>query len=122
MQGSGAKGKSKGDAQITVNQDILRAVGLVRSLDKPLKILGAGELSASLFVVADAFTGSARTKIEAAGGTVTRLREPVERKKKRHKASAPAAEEPETDVVENEAPEVDEAEAAEPEEAEAAEE
>ena len=39
---TGAKGKSK--AQITVNQDILRAVGLVRSLDKPLKILGAGEL------------------------------------------------------------------------------
>jgi hypothetical protein len=36
-------------------------------------------------------------KIEAAGGTVTRLREPVERKKKRHKASAPAVEEPETE-------------------------
>ena len=77
MQGSGAKGKSKGDAQITVNQDILRAVGLVRSLDKPLKILGAGELSASLFVVADAFTGSARTKIEAAGGTVSVLEVPT---------------------------------------------
>src|ERR1051325_4891932 len=44
------KGTSKGSAQITVNQDILRAVGLVRSLDKPLKILGAGELSAPLFV------------------------------------------------------------------------
>ncbi len=65
---TGAKGKSK--AQITVNQDILRAVGLVRSLDKPLKILGAGELGSPLFVVADAFTGSARSKIEAAGGTV----------------------------------------------------
>ena len=42
---------------VTVNQDILRAVGLVRTLNKPLKILGAGELSAPLFVVADAFTG-----------------------------------------------------------------
>ena len=31
--------------QITVNQDILRAVGLVRTLNKPLKILGAGELT-----------------------------------------------------------------------------
>jgi len=76
-QGSDAKGKSKGSAQITVNQDILRAVGLVRSLDKPLKILGAGELSAPLFVVADAFTGSARSKIEAAGGTVSVLEVPT---------------------------------------------
>jgi large subunit ribosomal protein L15 len=70
-----SKGKSK--AQITVNQDILRAVGLVRSLDKPLKILGAGELDAPLFVVADAFTGSARSKIEAAGGTVQVLEVPT---------------------------------------------
>ena len=76
-QGADAKGKSKGSAQITVNQDILRAVGLVRSLDKPLKILGAGELSAPLFVVADAFTGSARTKIEAAGGSVSVLEVPT---------------------------------------------
>jgi large subunit ribosomal protein L15 len=71
------KGKSKGDPQITVNQDILRAVGLVRSLDKPLKILGAGEISAPLFVVADAFAGSARSKIEAAGGTVQVLEVPT---------------------------------------------
>jgi large subunit ribosomal protein L15 len=63
-----SKGKSK--AQITVNQDILRAVGLVRSLDKPLKILGAGDLTAPLFIVADGFTASARAKIEAAGGKI----------------------------------------------------
>ena len=75
-QSAEVKGKSKGSAQITVNQDILRAVGLVRSLDKPLKILGSGELSAPLFIVADAFTGSARTKIEAAGGTVSVLEVP----------------------------------------------
>jgi large subunit ribosomal protein L15 len=72
-----SKGKSKAGAQITVNQDVLRAVGLVRSLDKPLKILGAGELGAPLFVVADAFTGSARSKIEAAGGTVQVLEIPT---------------------------------------------
>ena len=76
-QSADVKGKSKGSAQITVNQDILRAVGLVRSLDKPLKILGAGELSAPLFVVADAFTASARTKIEGAGGTVSVLEVPT---------------------------------------------
>lgn len=70
------KGKSAG-AQITVNQDLLRAVGLVRTLNKPLKILGNGELSTALFVVADAFTASARAKIEAAGGSVNVLEFPT---------------------------------------------
>jgi large subunit ribosomal protein L15 len=68
-----AKGKA---APITVNQDVLRAVGLVRTLNKPLKVLGGGDLSTPLFVVADAFTASARTKIEAAGGSVTVLEIP----------------------------------------------
>ena len=68
--------KSSKSAPITVNQDILRAVGLVRTLNKPLKILGAGELTAPLFVVADAFTASARAKIEAAGGSVNVLEVP----------------------------------------------
>jgi large subunit ribosomal protein L15 len=72
-----AKGQAKAGGQITVNQDILRAVGLVRSLNKPLKILGSGELDAPLFVVADAFTASARSKIEAAGGTVSVLEVPT---------------------------------------------
>jgi large subunit ribosomal protein L15 len=74
---AGAKGKAKSQPQITVNQDILRAVGLVRTLNKPLKILGNGELDAALFVVADAFTASARSKIEAAGGTVNVLEVPT---------------------------------------------
>jgi large subunit ribosomal protein L15 len=71
------KGKAKADAQITINQDLLRAAGLVKSLNKPMKVLGNGELSAALFVVADAFTASARTKIEAAGGTVSVLEVPT---------------------------------------------
>jgi large subunit ribosomal protein L15 len=77
--GKGAAKPSKGSAgsnQITINADILRAVGLVRTPTKPLKILGAGELSAALFVVADAFTASARAKIEAAGGIVNVLEVP----------------------------------------------
>ncbi len=69
--------KSAKSAPITINQDILRAVGLVRTLNKPLKILGSGELSTALFVVADAFTVSARTKIEAAGGVVNVLEVPT---------------------------------------------
>jgi large subunit ribosomal protein L15 len=69
--------KATKSAPVTINQDILRAVGLVRTLNKPLKILGAGELSAPLFVVADAFTASARAKIEAAGGSVNVLEIPA---------------------------------------------
>jgi large subunit ribosomal protein L15 len=71
----GAK-KAKAAAPITVNQEILRAAGLVRTLNKPLKVLGNGELSTALFVVADAVSGSARTKIEAAGGSVSILEVP----------------------------------------------
>jgi large subunit ribosomal protein L15 len=74
----GAKAKSSSPAPITVNQDILRAAGLVRTLQKPLKILGGGELSTALFVVADRFTKSAIVKIEAAGGTVSMLEVPKE--------------------------------------------
>ena len=57
-------------APIAVTQELLRLAGLVRSLDKPLKILGGGDVARPLFVVADAVPKSAREKIEAAGGTV----------------------------------------------------
>jgi large subunit ribosomal protein L15 len=63
-------------APITVNQEILHAVGLVTSLDKPLKILGHGDVSVPLFIVADAFSKSAVAKIEAAGGTAQALEIP----------------------------------------------
>ena len=69
--------KAKSPAPVTVNQEILRAVGLVRTIKKPLKILGNGELSTPLFVVADAFTKSAVTKIEGAGGSVSVLEVPT---------------------------------------------
>jgi large subunit ribosomal protein L15 len=74
----GAKPKGKA-APITINQEILRATGLVRTLDKPMKILGAGELSTALFVVADAFSRTAVAKIEAAGGSVNVLEIPTGR-------------------------------------------
>ncbi|HEY9624839.1 MAG TPA: 50S ribosomal protein L15 [Crinalium sp.] len=47
----------------------LMEVGIVTSDDGPLKVLGDGELSVPLQVEAAAFTGSARTKIEGAGGS-----------------------------------------------------
>lgn len=74
----GTKAAREGAAPITVNQEILRAAGLVRRLDRPMKVLGGGadELATALFVVADAFSASARAKIEAAGGTVSVLEVP----------------------------------------------
>ena len=75
-EGEGAPKSKKGE-QLTINADILRAVGLVRDVRKPLKVLGGGELSAALFVVADAFTKSATQKIEAAGGAVSVLEVPA---------------------------------------------
>jgi large subunit ribosomal protein L15 len=60
-----------------VNQELLRMAGLVRTLDKPLKILGGGDVSCPMFVVADAFTKSAREKIAAAGGTVQVIEVPT---------------------------------------------
>ena len=63
---------------LTINADVLRAVGLVRDVRKPLKVLGGGELSTALFVVADAFTKSATEKIQAAGGSVNVLEVPTE--------------------------------------------
>jgi len=52
-----------------VNKAVLKGRGLLSKLDTPLKILGDGELTKSLTVSAEKFSGSARTKIEAAGGT-----------------------------------------------------
>ena len=72
-----SKAKTVKAAPITVNQEILRAIGLVRTLDKPLKILGHGDISKAVFVVADAFSASARAKIEAAGGSVSVLEIPT---------------------------------------------
>jgi large subunit ribosomal protein L15 len=97
----GTKRAKGGAAPITVNQELLRAAGLVRTLDKPMKVLGSGELSAALFVVADAFSASARSKIEAAGGSVNVLEVPGAKKKalKGDATEANASEPPAADAA-----------------------
>jgi large subunit ribosomal protein L15 len=90
------------DAGAEVTPESLKAAGLIAKLSVDVKILGEGELTKKLSVTAHSFSKAAAEKIEAAGGTVTRLREPVERKKKKHKASAPAVEEPEVEETEAE--------------------
>jgi large subunit ribosomal protein L15 len=64
-------------APVTVTPDILAAAGLVRTLDKPLKVLGHGDVTRPLFIVADAFSKSATAKIEAAGGSAHVLEFPT---------------------------------------------
>ena len=86
------------DAGAEVTPEALKASGLIRKLSVDVKVLGNGELRKTLSVTAHSFSRSAVEKIEAAGGSVTRLREPVERKKKKHKAAAPVAEEPEAET------------------------
>jgi large subunit ribosomal protein L15 len=54
----------------TVTIEKLREAGLVKKRGK-VKVLGQGELGKSMTVEANAFSQSAREKIEAAGGTCT---------------------------------------------------
>src|SRR3954469_24555675 len=71
------KAKGKDQPVTTVNAEVLANAGLIRGDDKPLKVLGQGEVSQKLFVAADAFSASARRKIEEAGGFVQMLAEPT---------------------------------------------
>src|SRR5690606_8733851 len=55
-----------------IGVDELVAAGAVRP-DRPVKVLGSGEISVAVQVSAHAFSASAKEKITAAGGTVTEL-------------------------------------------------
>ena len=48
----------------------MKDIGLVNTLNKPVKILGNGEISVACTVLAQACSASARAKLEAAGGKV----------------------------------------------------
>jgi large subunit ribosomal protein L15 len=87
------------DAGTEVTPELLKQVGVIRSTRKDVKILGSGELTTKLTVVAHAVSASARAKIEAAGGSVSLLREPKVTKTKakaKAKAKAKRAGDPET--------------------------
>ncbi len=57
------------DAGSEVTPETLKAAGLANGKCDGVKILGVGELDRKLSVTAHAFSASARSKIEAAGGT-----------------------------------------------------
>jgi large subunit ribosomal protein L15 len=79
-----------------VTLEALVEKGVIKNTKIDVKVLGSGELTKKLTVTAHRFSGTAREKIEAAGGKVVALREPVEKKQRRRKA-APAAAAPEPD-------------------------
>ena len=56
-----------------VTMESLMEAGIVTANDGPLKILGNGDISIPLNITAAAWSKSAQTKIEAAGGTISKL-------------------------------------------------
>ena len=78
-----AKLEERFDAGTEITPELLAERGLVRSTRIDVKLLGQGELTKKLSITVHAASASAREKVEAAGGTLTLLREPKERKPKR---------------------------------------
>jgi large subunit ribosomal protein L15 len=84
------------DAGAEVTPEALVEKGVLKHTKIDVKILGSGDLTKKLSVSVHAVSGTAREKIEAAGGSVTLLREPKERRPKRRwverRAAAPEPE------------------------------
>ena len=78
------------DAGAEVTPEALKELGLIRTLRRDVKILGHGDVTKKLTVSAHRFSATAREKIEAAGGTVTSLRDEEQptRTRKRRKIAA----------------------------------
>ena len=55
---------------LDVTPELMAAVGLVKKATDPVVILGDGDINTALVVKAHRFSGSAKAKIETAGGTV----------------------------------------------------
>jgi large subunit ribosomal protein L15 len=73
------------DEGAEVTPETLKAKGLIRSVRKDVKLLGVGELTKKLTITVHGASATAREKVEAAGGTLTLLREPKPHKPKNAK-------------------------------------
>ena len=100
------------DAGAEVTPETLVEKGLVRNTRVDVKLLGQGDLSKELSITVHAASASAREKVEAAGGSLTLLREPKERRQKR-KPQGTAPPEPEAEADETAEPDEAEPEAEE---------
>lgn len=56
-----------------LNADELKKIGMIRSSKKPVKILGDGDLKVKIQLEVNAFSNSAKEKIEAAGGSIKKI-------------------------------------------------
>jgi large subunit ribosomal protein L15 len=68
-----------------VTPESLKAKGLIRSIRKDVKLLGVGELTKKLTITVHGASATAREKVEAAGGSLTVLKEQKPRKPKNMK-------------------------------------
>ena len=106
-----------------VTPESLVEIGLLKNTKTDVKLLGNGELKRKLTVRVHAISATAREKVEQAGGTVSLLKEPKVKKRKKHGKPKPvaaaatpaaetteppeAAEVPEPDSAEEQAPEAE---------------
>lgn len=56
-----------------INAEVLKKHGVISNPEKLVKILGKGELKAKINVEVNAFSESAKEKIEAAGGSIKKV-------------------------------------------------
>src|SRR5207249_9931303 len=76
-----------------VTPEALVERGVIKNTKTDVKLLGDGELKKKLTVRVHAISATARKKVEAAGGSVSLLREPKQKKPKAAKRKPAAAEE-----------------------------
>jgi large subunit ribosomal protein L15 len=74
-----------------VTPESLVEVGLLKNTKTDVKLLGNGELKKKLTIRVHAISATARDKVEQAGGTVSLLKDPKLKKKKKHAKAKPAA-------------------------------
>ena len=58
------------ESQTVVTPSVLQEAGKIKSLKKPVKVLGQGDIAVALTIKADKFSKTAREKITGAGGNV----------------------------------------------------
>lgn len=56
-----------------LNAEVLKKLGLVRSSNKPVKILSDGEIKTKIQLEVNGFSSKAKEKIEAAGGSIKKI-------------------------------------------------
>jgi len=56
-----------------INPEMLKKLGLISTLNQPVKILGNGEIKTKLQLEVNGFSKTAKEKIESAGGTIKKI-------------------------------------------------